>query len=104
MKQQAEKKRSERVFAVGDWVFLKLQPYRQTSLAPRRSLKFSAKYYGPFQIIAKVGSAAYSLQLPPISAIHRIFHVCLLKKQLGTSVAPLQELLAMSHYQFLVVP
>lgn len=34
MKRQADKRRSERVFAVGDMVFLKLQPYVQSSLAP----------------------------------------------------------------------
>ena len=27
MKRQADKHRSERSFAVGDWVFLKVQPY-----------------------------------------------------------------------------
>jgi hypothetical protein len=32
---QADKGRTERVFDIGDWVFLKLQPYVQSSLAPR---------------------------------------------------------------------
>jgi len=35
MKSQAGKHRLEREFAVGDWVYLKLQPYVQSSLAPR---------------------------------------------------------------------
>jgi hypothetical protein len=35
MKQQADKGRSERQFQVGDMVYLKLQPYVQSSLAPR---------------------------------------------------------------------
>ncbi|KAG8634215.1 hypothetical protein MANES_17G019650v8 [Manihot esculenta] len=104
MKQQADKKLSKRVFTMGDCVFLKLQPYSQTSLALRRSLKLSAKYYGSFQIIAKVGSVAYKLQLPPTSTIHLIFHVFLLKKQPETSVIPLQELPVTSHDQFLVTP
>lgn len=43
MRQQANKKRSERTFEAGDWVHLKLQPYRQSSLALRQSLKMSAK-------------------------------------------------------------
>jgi ribosomal protein L21E len=37
MKKQADKHRVERSFDVGDMVFLKLQPYVQTSLAPRSS-------------------------------------------------------------------
>ena len=32
MKQQANQHRSERSFEVGDWVFLRLQPYKQMSL------------------------------------------------------------------------
>jgi hypothetical protein len=35
MKQQADKHCTEREFAVGDQVFLKLQPYIQTSIARR---------------------------------------------------------------------
>ena len=32
MKQQADQHRSQRSFEVGDWVFLRLQPYKQMSL------------------------------------------------------------------------
>jgi hypothetical protein len=32
MKQQADQHRSERSFEVGDWVFLRLQPYKHMSL------------------------------------------------------------------------
>ena len=35
MKRQADKNRIERSFAVGDWVYLKLQPYVQSSVLPR---------------------------------------------------------------------
>lgn len=31
MKQMADQRRSERSFDVGDWVYLKLQPYRQST-------------------------------------------------------------------------
>ncbi|GJV67266.1 reverse transcriptase [Tanacetum coccineum] len=40
MKTQADKHRSEREFAVGDWVYLKLQPHRQVSM---RMGKFKKK-------------------------------------------------------------
>ena len=33
MKQMADKHKSERSFQIGDMVFLKLQPYRQTSVS-----------------------------------------------------------------------
>lgn len=92
MKQQADKKRIERAFEVGDWVFLKLEPYRQTSLAMRKSLKLSAKYYGPFQVIARIELVAYKLQLPPTSTIHPVFHISLLKKKIGNDIVPLQDL------------
>jgi hypothetical protein len=50
MVQLANKKRSERIFKIGDWAYLKLQPYRQNSIAQRKSQKLAAKYFGPYQI------------------------------------------------------
>lgn len=57
-KMQVDKHRSERSFEVGDSVYLKLQPYVQTSIATRASHKLSFRYFGPYQIIAKVGAVA----------------------------------------------
>jgi transposase InsO family protein len=44
MKEYADKNRTFRQFAVGDMVFLKLQPYIQSSVAPRASHKLLFKY------------------------------------------------------------
>ncbi|VAI09232.1 unnamed protein product [Triticum turgidum subsp. durum] len=83
MKNQVDKKRSDRVFQVGDYVFLKLQPYIQSSVAPRAHHKLLFKYYGPFQVLERIGDVAYRLLLPPGSRIHPVIHVSQLKKALG---------------------
>jgi hypothetical protein len=87
MKHQADKNHSKRQFQVGDWVFLKLQPYIQSSLAPRANQKLSFKYFGPFEITQRVGQVAYKLRLPKSSHIHPVFHISLLKKVVGQDVS-----------------
>ncbi|KAL0330122.1 UNVERIFIED_CONTAM: Retrovirus-related Pol polyprotein from transposon [Sesamum radiatum] len=53
MKLCADKRITEREFEVGDKVFLKLQPYRQTSVSLKEQLKLSAKYYDPTRLIPR---------------------------------------------------
>jgi ribosomal protein L21E len=86
MKQQANKHRSEREFAVGDSVYLKLQPYIQTSIARRPHQKLAFRYYGPYTILQRVGQVAYKLNLPASSQIHAVVHVSLLKNVVGPDV------------------
>ena len=82
MKHQADKNRSERVLAVGDKVFIKLQPYVQSSVARRACHKGSFKYFCPFTITARIGQVAYRVALPETSSVHPVFHVSLLRKAL----------------------
>ena len=83
MKFQADKHRQDRTFKVGDWVYLRLQPYRQKTLAYKGKWKLSPRFFGPFQILQKVGAVSYKLALPPESRLHPVFHVSCLKMKLG---------------------
>jgi hypothetical protein len=83
MRRQADKRRSEWSFNLGDLVFLKLQPYVQSSVACWASHKLAFKFFTPFQILERIGKVAYKLDLPPEAAVHPIFHVSQLKLSLG---------------------
>ena len=48
MKIYFDKHKTERSFAVGDWVFLRLQAYKQKSLKHHQVQNLSPKCYGPF--------------------------------------------------------
>lgn len=89
MKTQADRKRQELNLKVGGLVLVKLQPYRQHSEALRRNQKLPIKYFGPFKIIAKVGTEAYKLELPSTARIlHPVFHVSQLKVFKGNTAEP----------------
>ena len=73
-------------------VYLRLQPYRQSSLKQKGAEKLKPRFYGPYRVIRRIGQVAYELELPQGSKIHNIFHVSFLKKALGQQVTVMEEL------------
>ena len=60
--------------------------------------KLAPRYYGPFQILHRVGKLSYRLDLPPDSRIHPTFHVSCLKEKLGSlSLEPMAVLQTRTH-------
>jgi hypothetical protein len=65
-------------------VFLRLQPYKQTSLKAEHCQKLASKFYGLYIVLKRVGQVTYQLALPNQSKLHHVFHVSCLKKVIGT--------------------
>jgi len=59
----------------GDMVWLLPRNIKTT----RPSKKLDYKEIGPFKILAKIGTSAYKLALPPSMAVHNTFHISLLE-------------------------
>ncbi|GJX24874.1 putative reverse transcriptase domain-containing protein [Tanacetum coccineum] len=70
-KSYADGRRKPLEFQVGDKVMLKVSPWKGVIRS----------HFGPFRVIAKVGTFAYRLELPKqLSRVHSTFHVSNLKK------------------------
>ncbi|GJY69458.1 transposon ty3-G gag-pol polyprotein [Tanacetum coccineum] len=86
MKIQADHHRRELEFEKGDLVFVKLQPYRQTSVATRVSNKLSPRFFRSYRLLDKVGEVAYQVELPSGSLKHNVFDVSLLRRCVGSAI------------------
>ena len=50
---------------MGDLIFVRLQPYKKSTLKRSGVEKLNPRFYGPYKVIRKVGEVAYELELPP---------------------------------------
>jgi hypothetical protein len=66
----------------------------QSSLAPRANQKLSFKYFGPFQVLQRIGTVSYKLDLSASSLVHHVFHVSQLKKVVGSHTPVSTQLLS----------
>ena len=73
---------------MGQLVYLKLIPYQLQSLASHSYHKLQPRFYGPFEVLEKIGSVSYKLKLPKGCKLHPVFHVSCLKQHLGPAIVP----------------
>jgi len=67
-------------FNLGDKVLLSTRNIESPVDKQRTTKKLTPKFIGPFEIITKISSVAYKLQLPQNMKLHPVFHISLLKK------------------------
>lgn len=79
-KNYADNRRRDLRFETGDHVFLKMSPMKGL-LRFEKKEKLGPRFIGPFEVLTRVGVAAYRLALPPeYSSIHNVFHVSMLRR------------------------
>ena len=78
-KSYADKRRGLLEFKASDHVFFKVIPKRGVVIFGKRG-KLSPRFIGPFEVLERVGAAAYRLALPPsLSGVHEVFQVSMLQ-------------------------
>nr|GEW80245.1 putative reverse transcriptase domain-containing protein [Tanacetum cinerariifolium] len=89
-----DKKRKPLEFSVGDYVVLKVSPWKDV-VRFRKKCKLAPRFVRPFESTERIGPVAYRLRFPEeLNVIHGIFHVLNHKKCLAdpTLQVPLDEI------------
>lgn len=74
--------------SISDWVYVRLRPRRQHSITSQYLGKLQKRFFGPHQVLEKIGDVTYKLELPSNAKIHNVFHVSLLKPHQGPLPSP----------------
>nr|GEW82483.1 putative reverse transcriptase domain-containing protein [Tanacetum cinerariifolium] len=93
-KSYADKRRKPLKFSVGDYVLLKVSPWKGVMRFGTKG-QLAPRFVGPFEIVKKLGPVAYRLDLPEeLNGVHDTFYVSNLKKCLAdpTLQVPLDEI------------
>ncbi|GJV11631.1 putative reverse transcriptase domain-containing protein [Tanacetum coccineum] len=91
-KSYADMRRKHLDFSVGDFVLLKVSPWKGVVHFGKKG-KLAPRFVGPFEIIEKVGHVAYRLDLPEdLNGVHDTFHVSNLKKCLADPTLEFKKL------------
>ncbi|GJZ23981.1 putative reverse transcriptase domain-containing protein [Tanacetum coccineum] len=106
LKSYADKRRKPLEFNVGDYVLLKVSPWKGVVRFRKKGI-LAPRFVGPFEIIEKVGPVAYQLDFPEeLNGVHDTFHVSNLKKCLAdpTLQVPLDEIQVDAKLNFVEEP
>ncbi|GKF16837.1 hypothetical protein Tco_0061755, partial [Tanacetum coccineum] len=104
-KSYADKRRKPLEFSIGDYVLLKVSPWKGVVGFGKKG-KLSPRFVRSFEIIKKIGPVAYLLDLPEeLNGDHDTFHVSNLKKCLAdpTLKVPLDEIQVDAKLNFMEV-
>ncbi|GJS12309.1 putative reverse transcriptase domain-containing protein [Tanacetum coccineum] len=105
-KSYVDKRRKPLEFTVGDYVLLKVSPWKCVVRFGKKR-KLAPRFVRPFEIIEKVGPVAYRLDLlEELNGVHDTFHMSNLKKCLAdpTLQVPLDEIQVDANLNFMEEP